>query len=149
MEHNTQVFFYVLNEATGQKSLHFACQLIEKAYAEQKRIYVHMNSQEEADRFDALLWTYRDDSFLPHSIYCATEDYPPPIAIGFGEVSTHYQDMLVNLAKGIPSFYKQFNQVVEIVFADPVVQQLARERYKQYRDQACDIKTHKLKANEL
>jgi DNA polymerase-3 subunit chi len=55
----------------------------------------------------------------------------------------------MNLSRDIPAFYSQFKHVIEIVFPDPVVQQLARTRYKQYRDQGHEINTIKVKANEI
>lgn len=142
-----KVDFYVL-EASQHKSLYFACQLLEKIYQQQQRAYVHFNSLEEAQRLDELLWTYRDDSFLPHNLYHETDDCPPPIQLGFKDMPVHQQNVLFNLSVSIPAFYQKFNQVIEIVFSDPLVQQWARERYRQYRDQGCEITTHKLNTIE-
>lgn len=144
-----KVDFYILEAASGQKSLLFACQLIEKFYGEQKQVFVHTASREEAERFNTLLWTYRDDSFVPHQIYQENHDTPPPIQIGLGSGPAKAGDVLVNLSQQIPAYYQQFSHVIEIVFSDPHVQQLARERYKQYRDQGGDMNTIKLKAHEM
>lgn len=143
-----KIDFHILEKASMQKSLYFACQLIEKAYTDQRQVYIHTNSREEAERLDALLWTYRDDSFIPHHLYSHTDDCPPPIQIGFGDSSVEKavdsQDVLVNLSREIPPFYKQFKHIIEIVFSDSDMQQLARERYRQYRDQGYEINTNKL-----
>lgn len=145
-----KVDFYILDIESKQRSHLFACQLLEKAYREEKRVYVKVNSKEEAERFDALLWTYREDSFIPHQLYQAEDPSPPLIQIGFDSAAPHsQQDLLINLCSDFSSFFQQFPQVIEIVFSDPTVQQLARERYKQYRDLGSDIQTHKLKANEI
>jgi DNA polymerase III subunit chi len=149
MNQSPNIDFYVLESASGQKSLHFACQLIEKAYAEQKRIFVHTDTHADAERFDALLWTYRDDSFLPHALVQPNDVNSPPIQIGFGDAPTEPLDTLLNLSKDIPAFYRQFNHIVEIVFPDPIVQQSARQRFKHYRENECNINTIKLKANEI
>jgi len=143
-----KIDFYVLETASEQKSLHFVCQLIEKVYAEQQHIYVNMGSRHKAERLDALLWIYRDDSFLPHNLYHSTHNYPSPIQIGFNETPNQHQAVLLNLCQDVPSFYQQFQHVIEIVFLDPLMQQLARARYKQYRDDRCEINTIKQKANE-
>lgn len=136
------VDFYVLKEDSGLKSLHFACQLIEKAYQEQQQVYVHTSSQEEAERIDQLLWTFKDDSFIPHHLYQADDTQPPPVRIGFDAAPPH-ADLLINLCDKIPAFYQNFGRVIEIVFNDPTVQQSARERFKQYREQQCEINTIK------
>jgi len=49
----------------------------------------------------------------------------------------------VNLSKKIPP-YEQFDHVIEIIFSDIIVQQLARERYRFYRDHNCIINVQKI-----
>lgn len=158
-----QIDFYILDDTSSQKSLFFACGLIEKLHQKQRRIYIHAQSRHEAERIDALLWTYRDDSFLPHNLYHPSDDFPPSIQIGFDDTAsesshevsrcasndTENSDVLLNLSHELPPFYKHFQQVIEIVFSDPLTQQLARERYKHYREQGYEITTHKLKANQI
>ncbi|MBX3708787.1 MAG: DNA polymerase III subunit chi [Gammaproteobacteria bacterium] len=144
-----KIDFYLFDTASSQKSLYFACQLLENIYTTQRQsIYVTVKTREEAERFDALLWTYRDNSFLPHNIYHTTDEYPPRIQIGLVDDPKKSGGILFNLTRDIPPFYQQFEQVIEIVFNDPLVQQLARERYKQYRDQKHEINTLKFKAYE-
>ncbi len=138
------VDFYVLNETSSQRSLHFACGLLEKAYLGNQRVYIHAPSNSEAERLDALLWTYRDDSFLPHQI-CSAENLDCPILIGTGEdYRAGTRDILVNLSPSVPPFYKQFKHIIEIIFTDTTVQQLGRERFKHYRNEQCEINTHKI-----
>lgn len=143
-----KVDFYILNEANANKAQLFACQLIEKAYKNQQKVYIHANSREEAERLDLLLWTFRDNSFLPHNLYIETNN-PAPIQIGFGEKPHDHHGVLVNFTNEIPAFYSQFNTVIEIVFGDAHVQQLARLRYKHYREQGCELNTYKTKASGI
>lgn len=135
-----RVDFYLLDAAHESASLRKVCDCIEKCYQAAHSIYIHMHSRETAERLESLLWTYRDNSFLPHAIYDAShvDQIPPAIQIGFNESSANL----------IPPFFCQFTRIIEIVFADPSMQQSARERYKQYRDQGCEINTHKIKVNE-
>lgn len=145
-----KVDFYILEEAGSQKALFFACQLLEKAYRDAKPVYVHFSSLAEAERFDTLLWTFKEESFLPHLLYSPNQENEASIQIGFGDAPQNgKQEVLLNLCAEFPLFFQQFKHVIEIVFSDPHVQQLARERFKQYRDQGCEINTYKLKANEL
>ncbi len=133
--------FQILETAIKQKALLFTCQRIEQAYSEKQRTYIHTLNQEEAERLDHLLWTYRDDSFIPHKLFDASD----PLLIGFDEtIAINSHDLLINLSSTIPSFYKQFHHIIEIVFADSQVQQLARERYKQYRADGHNIQTIKI-----
>jgi DNA polymerase-3 subunit chi len=137
-----KIDFYILETTSQQQANLFACQLLEKYYAEQNLpILVHTNTKAEAERFDALLWTYRDDSFLPHQLQNAESN--APIQIGFGQAPSSPPSLLLNFSSQIPTFYQQCKQIIEIVFTDSNVQQLARQRYKQYRDAGYEINTIK------
>lgn len=144
-----KVDFYVLDAAEGQRALLFACKLIEKAYLQRNKVYVHANSKQEADRLDTMLWTFREDSFIPHDVLNPSETHSTPIQIGYTETLPAAQETLINLCSHVPAFYTSFQNVIEIVFSDPTVQQLARDRFKIYRSNSCDITTHKIKANEI
>lgn len=141
-----KVDFYVLEQANAMRAQLHACQLIEKAYADKKNVFVLSPSREDAERFDGLLWTYRDDSFIPHTtLHTVLEDPVPPILIGYtGSAMQPHRDLLINLSQQLPEDYQQWACIAEIVFNDSGVQQLARERYKHYRQQGCEINTHKL-----
>ncbi len=43
--------------------------LLEKAYATGKKIVVKIGTEERVDFLNALLWTYNDQSFLPHGTH--------------------------------------------------------------------------------
>ena len=43
--------------------------LLEKSYERGWRVVVQTSSEERVDALDAHLWTYRDDSFLPHGTF--------------------------------------------------------------------------------
>jgi DNA polymerase-3 subunit chi len=62
------VFFYHLTERTLEQSLP---ELLEKCLERDWRACVQFGSLERLELFDPLLWTWRDESFLPHS---ATRD---------------------------------------------------------------------------
>lgn len=140
-----KIDFHVLEEASNQRAWHYACQLLEKAHSEQRKVFIYMNSDEEAERLDTLLWTYKEDSFIPHHLYNLNEEFPAKIQIASKAPATEQTDLLLNLSKELPAFYTQFSHVIEIVFSDPHVQQLARERFKQYREQGHEINTYKTK----
>jgi len=140
-----KIDFYILATNKIEEAHHFTCELVEKLYTEKaSSIFLHTESQEQAEHFDLLLWTYRDDSFLPHAIYTKTMENMPPILISHGETPPSHASVLFNLHQDIPPFFQAFNHIIEIVFTNTDVQQLARHRYKQYRDHGLEINTIKL-----
>lgn len=146
---NSIIDFYILDATKSLKSLAFACRLVEQAYLNQQQVYIHTADKEEAQRIDNLLWTYRDESFIPHQLYLPRETPSAPVQIGFDEPPVRPQQLLVNLHPAFPSFYQQFVRVIEFVFAGEAMQQLARERYRQYRALGSNICTHKIQASEI
>jgi DNA polymerase-3 subunit chi len=59
----TEVFFYHLEQQPLERVLP---SLVERALERGWRAVVQAASQERVEALDTLLWTYRDDSFLPH-----------------------------------------------------------------------------------
>lgn len=138
-----KIDFYILSEGNELTSLQLTCQLIEKAYKNQHRVYVHTQNETQAHKLDEMLWTYREDSFLPHNLYGEGPEPTPPIQIGFNVTPEKHRDVLINLTTEIPQFFKQFNRVLEIVPNDDAIQAIARERFKQYRAQNFELNVFK------
>ena len=64
----TEVLFYHLQETTLEAVLP---PLLEKSLERGWRVVVQSTSPERTEALDAHLWTYRDDSFLPHTTWRA------------------------------------------------------------------------------
>ena len=137
------VDFYILQDKTPQARLALACQLIEKAYKEKQRIYVHAPSQAIAHEIDELLWTYKNTSFVPHSLFDEKVEPAPPVQIGYKDIPTKGHSLLVNLCDMFPTAFQYYRRIIEIIANDEEQQQLGRERYKQYRTHTCELFTHK------
>lgn len=63
MSGETEVFFYHLENRTLEQVLPA---LLERSLERGWRAAVQATSQERVDALNTLLWTYREDSFLPH-----------------------------------------------------------------------------------
>ena len=55
--------------------------LLEKSLERGWRVVVQATSEERADALDAHLWTYRDDSLLPHATWRAGDAADQPIVL--------------------------------------------------------------------
>lgn len=135
--------FYLLPSDSLSEILFFACRLAEKAHRQRHHVYFHMKNQSDAHRLDEMLWTWRDDSFLPHALCGDGPEPAPPILIGTAEKPANQSDILINLSGQLPDFYRAFKRVLEIVPGNADAQAAARERYKVYREQQYQIQTHK------
>lgn len=141
----TKVDFYIL--ANGSRE-HTACKLSEKAYGLGKRIYIHTESAQQAQKIDDLLWTFRDGSFVPHEQYQANTPCESPIQIGCAENPDTDCDVLINLASEVPLFFSRFLRVAELVGTEPTAKTQGRDRFRFYRDRGYPLETHELAAKQ-
>ena len=139
-----RVDFYLLTHSAEQTPWHVACRLLEKAYLRGHRVFVYCDNQQQAEHLDELLWTYKNDSFIPHHLQGEGPEPPPPIQIGYGEEPRGYDDILVNMATNIPSYFKRFRRIIEIVAEQDEAKAISRDHYREYRTQQCDLHTHNI-----
>lgn len=139
-----RVDFYLLDTNEEQARWLLACRLLEKAYLKGHRIFVFCNNQLEAHLLDELLWTFKEESFIPHHLQGEGPEPPPPIQIGFEQEPRGYSDILLNLAHVIPSFSSRFKRIIEIVSAEEKAKEMSREHYRDYKKQRCQLFTHSI-----
>ena len=78
----TEVMFYHLQGRSIEQVLP---PLLEKSLARGWRVVVQSASEERADALDTHLWTYREDSFLPHATWRVADAAHQPILLTAGE----------------------------------------------------------------
>ena len=78
----TEVLFYHLQRQPLERVLP---QLLERSVERGWRVVVQAGSEERVEALDAHLWTYRDDSFLPHGTAAAGEPAAQPILLTTAE----------------------------------------------------------------
>jgi len=124
-----------------------ACRLLEKAYMKGHRVYVHCTNQQDAELLDELLWTFRDDSFIPHNLQGEGPEPPPPVQIGYDKEPRGFNDILLNLATDIPTFYTKFKRVMELVANVESEKEQSRAHYKEYRSKRCELHIHEIESS--
>lgn len=139
-----QVDFYVLKPSYPKDWYYFACQLLEKIYTQQRRVYVCASSAQEAEYLNRMLWTFRSGSFIPHGLLATADANLNPILLGLNPQCDTVHDVLLNLAPTVPEFFDLYQRVLEIVDQNPERLQSSRERFRHYRELGCDLKTHEL-----
>ena len=74
----TEVLFYHLQDTTIEKVLP---PLLEKSIERGWRVAVQTGSEERAESLDGHLWTYRENSFLPHGTWRDADAAEQPIVL--------------------------------------------------------------------
>lgn len=129
---NKRVDFYLLGATAGpEAALGFACRLADKAFQLGHRTYIYTTSAAQSARLDELLWTFRQDSFVPHA--CHDQPLASAAAVLLGHVAppTGWDDVLLNLGAELVPEHERFARIGEIVTHDQ--RQAARSRYQHYK----------------
>lgn len=112
----TEVLFYHLQRMSLESLLPA---LLEKSLARGWRVVVQSTSAERSEALDAHLWTYRDDSFLPHVTSRAGELADQPIVLAEEEGNpngAHVRFLIDNAA--LPADCESYERLVLVFNGD-------------------------------
>lgn len=145
----TRVDFYIIETGSEQATETFICRLTEKAWSQNNAVYIHTMDDQQAIKYDDLLWSFTETSFIPHQVIQNETDQTDTKTVLIGHQATEenpvtYHDVLINLNHEAPSFFSQFDRVAEIITTDETSRKKGRERYQFYRDRGYALETHKL-----
>jgi DNA polymerase-3 subunit chi len=112
----TEVLFYHLQNVALEGVLPT---LLEKSLERGWRVVVQSTSEERADALDAHLWTYRDDSFLPHATWRVADvrDQPIVLAVEAGNPNRANVRFLVDNA-ALPADADSYERMVLVFNGD-------------------------------
>ena len=144
----TRIDFYVLPGAVVRERQSTACRLAEKAYRLGHRVYLQTSMSQDDATLDDLLWTFKQNSFVPHARWQGDDDTGVPVLIGHETPPPACSDVLINRAESIPDAYERFARIVEIVDNDEACREAGRRRYRFYRDRGYVPMTHKLASGD-
>lgn len=141
-----RIDFYVSKDSSPQFCLHTACRIAEKAFSAGHRIHIHMSDDKDCEKLDAMLWTFRDRSFIPHEVSpVPIEDCPVTISAEKSpDMTSGHTDMLLNITREIPENFMQFQRIAEIIDNQPESIHAGRERYRFYRESGLDPQHHEV-----
>jgi DNA polymerase III subunit chi len=134
----TQIDFYI----NVENKLQTLCALAAKALAKNVRMMILTPDARTTEHVDKLLWSQPAIGFLPHCrAHHRLAQVTPIILDHLAEPVVHEQ-VLVNLCAESPALFSRFERLIEIVTLDQAERELARHRYRFYRDRGYDIRTH-------
>ena len=146
IEKKTDVLFHQINSIDDKNYLLYVCKLVEKGFKQKiQPIYIQTSNKQQAEQLDKLLWTFKQDSFIPHTIVGTLDLDTTPVQIGWNENQFHPAAAIVNLSEEIPISYLESKKVHEIIDNDEVKKSKARERWKNYKSEGCKLNFHQAK----
>jgi len=140
----TRVDFYILPDRDTGARERFACRLANKVVQNGQRVCLHGKDDAHCQTLDDLLWEYPEHQFLPHRLQQKSSPHTPvdktPLVISCTEPEPDMDQVLINLAADIPSFFGRFDRVAEIVVHPEAA--AGRVRYKFYHHRGYPLFHH-------
>ena len=127
-----RVDFYLVDESLSPQQ--FACRLVNKAFNAGLTIRIEMDTAEQVQQLDTLLWEYRSDWFIPHDIGMNENGVASFIHVADLPRQSSPADMLLNLASTAPDNSESYQRIAEIVPDNPAERQPMRERFRYYKE---------------
>ena len=115
--------------------------LLERSYERGWRVVVQAPSEERVDALDAHLWTFRDESFLPHGTWRQGEARDQPILLTINDDNPNGASVrFVVDGAPLPSDARAYERIVVLFDGDdPDAVAAARERWTACKAQGFDV----------
>ena len=139
-----QVDFYIVSSSEERRRLETVCRLADKARRLGHRVFIHTESGAQASEVDQLLWTFREDSFVPHALAVDSDHEADPILIGNGAEPEGQVDVLINLTRDVPLCAERCERIAEVVGGAESSRAAGRQRFRSYRERGHELNSHTL-----
>ncbi len=124
----SDVLFYHLESQPLERVLP---QLVEKSLERGWRALIETTSRERAQAIDTLLWTYRDDSFVPHGIAGGEADADQPVLIATDATNPNGANVRFFVDRAVPASGEGYERIVYLFSGhDPEAVTEARMAWK-------------------
>jgi DNA polymerase-3 subunit chi len=144
-----RVDFLVLAGSEERARYKLGCRIAEQAYLAGKRVFVWLDDPQSLERFDELLWSFADRSFVPHEQYSEAQQWQhSPVLLSCSAQPQQSYDLLVNLGAAIPPAAAHAARITELIDADEQRRSAGRHRFRQYRDRGLTPNSRNLAAED-
>jgi DNA polymerase III subunit chi len=124
----TEILFYHLEQQPLERVIPV---LLEKSLERGWRVVVEAGSRERAEVLERVLWTYRDDSFLPHGLAGGDMDNDQPILIATDQRNGNGANVRFYVDRAVPQSAEGYDRVVYLFSGhDPDAVTEARAAWK-------------------
>ena len=145
MQLKTNVLFHHFESIERKDFLVYVCKLIEKGYKQNiNPIFIKTNTQKQAEELDKILWTFRQESYVPHALV-DKDNNTQPVKIGWVDNEIEDAEAIINLSDGMPDTSNHLKKIHEIIENIDEKKEKARERWKKYKSIGFNIKAYKVR----
>lgn len=143
-------FFILENNIKFAKQLNtienLTCNLAEINWRLGNKTTIFCKTEKQAAKIDLALWN-KNDSFIPHHLANQDDNKKSFIEICWPKNIYFYkssENLLINLIDKFSDYINSFKEIIDFVPQEQNLKQLARNRYKEYRQAGFYLKTSKI-----
>ena len=121
----------------AENPLALACELAARAYGSGRKVALRTQDATSARQLDQLLWSFEQQSFVPHVMAGSPLAGETPVVIGHAEAPNEWPhaEILFNLADDVPPGHERFRMLIEIIGQGEAQKLPARARWMHYKQQ--------------
>tara|TARA_B100000745_G_scaffold170058_2_gene111358 strand:- start:411 stop:866 length:456 start_codon:yes stop_codon:yes gene_type:complete len=136
----TEVIFVILDPSSDTQDQ--VCRMIDGLYTLKTSQVVLMDSNEQAKSMDERLWTFDLEAFIPHNLIDEPIQPPPPVQIAWSTPARRFHTLIhMTEQTALPEQVQRYQRVIDLVPADDQLKEIARQRFKGYRQQGIPPQT--------
>ncbi|KII77526.1 DNA polymerase III subunit chi [Vibrio renipiscarius] len=138
--------FYLINpdspQATQAGFLHYVVFLAQHFAKQGAKVYLNAQDKAQAEQLAEYFWQVEPEQFIGHNLIGEGPKYGTNIEIGHQALKPSWnRQLVINMAENETTFANKFAEVVDFVPCEEKAKQLARERYKIYRQAGYQLQT--------
>lgn len=130
-----RVDFYIIKQ-NHQGMLNFLAKLVDEIYSLSKTVLIWSHSHDESHILNDFLWSFQDDSFLPHEILIDQNAMMSPVVISTTFIK---KDVVINMPGQTGMNSEPIDRIIELVYDDEHIRIQGRVKYRRYKDRGCQI----------
>jgi len=139
-----QIDFYLLAKTQVSDKYHYACRIAGRAHRRGMTVFMQTDDAAQSALLDKMLWTFAQDSFVPHAV-CARDEHDVaryPVQLGPAAAPPGCSGLLISLAREPAADYAGFERIAELVLSGAADKAAGRERFRFYRAKGIEPRAH-------
>lgn len=133
----TEIRFYHLQKQTLDQGLPL---IVEKAFSGGHKILIRLHDDKEVERMNALLWTYKPHSFLPHGSAKNGQAEAQPIWLTAKDENPNHANVIILTQGAQTDALDTYSLCCDMIDGrDESAVDAARKRWKSYQEAGHDV----------
>jgi DNA polymerase-3 subunit chi len=136
----TRIDFY----SNAEPKLQVACRLVAEVIQQHLRVVVYAPDENTARSFAEFFRTHQANGSVPPRMTHPERSSETPVVIARADAEMAHYQVILNLHADSPPSFSRFERLVELVGTGNEDRQLARSRFRFYRDRGYEINHYDL-----